>query len=191
MSTTNPIFCGKKVFNMRAEKIFREASDCFYMKKYDMALDLLEQVVSLDKNHTKAFLLIGDINLLNEGCETEALLAYEKAILSNPTSAQALGSKAYVLDILGRYDDALENCEKAFLCVNDKDNDQLSSLFDQKISLLCSLHKYDDASKVLNEAIRKLNEENANYIRSCYSQKINLQKKSYEKSKQPNLKLIF
>lgn len=191
MYTTNPLNMGKKVFNIRAEKLFREANELFYLKKYDEALDLLEQVVRIDKNHTKGLLLIGDIKLLTEGNEYDALAAYDKAILSNPTSTQALGSKAYILDILGRYEEAYENCEKAFLHANNNDNDQLSSLYDQKISLLCSMKKYDDASKVLNEALKVLNEDNANYIKSCYLQKINLKKKSQNKAKQPNLKLIF
>ena len=95
----------------------------------------------LDKAHTKALLLIGDIKLLTEGSEQEALEAYDRAILSSPDCTQAYGSKAYVLDILGRYDEAFENCEKAFEYVNREDNAQLSSLYDQKISLLCSIAK--------------------------------------------------
>ena len=191
MNEDNPITKGKKVFNMRAEKIFREAQELFYLKKYDTSLDLLKQVVAIDKNHTKAHLLIGDINLLNENNETEALAAYEKAILSNPYSTQALGSKAYVLDVLGRYDEAFESCEKAFLYVNHNDNDQLSSLYDQKISLLCSMKKYIEAGKILKEALDVLNEENSNYLKSCYWQKIKLKQKAEKQEKQSHLKLIF
>lgn len=191
MSTSNPISYGKKVLNIRAEKIYREACELFYLKKYNEALLLLENVIKIDKNHTKAYLLIGDIKLLTEGNEQDALSAYDCAIISNPMSTQALGSKAYVLDILGRYEEAFENCEKAFLYANKEDNDQLSSLYDQKISLLCSLKKYDLASKTLSEAIENLNEDNANYLKSCYLQKINLKKKRQSKINQPNLKLIF
>ena len=191
MYVSDPFRSGKKLFNFQAEKLYREAGENFYLKKYDRALELLSETTMLDKSHTKALLLTGDIMLLQEGKEKEALNAYDKAILSNPASTQAYGSKAYVLDILGRYDEAFENCEKAFEYSNPDDNDQLSSLYDQKISLLCSLKKYDEAGNTLNEAMNVLSEDNANYLKSCYLQKINLKKKTQKKENQPNLKLIF
>ena len=191
MYSTNPIGGGKKFFNFQAEKLYRDACENFYLKKYDRALDLLKETTMLDKFHTKALLLTGDIFLLQEGKEIEALEAYDRAIISNPTSTQAYGSKAYVLDILGKYEEAYENCEKAFEYSNSADNDQMSSLYDQKISLLCSLKKYNEAGKVLAQAMEVLNEDNANYLKSCYLQKINLKKKAQKKETQSNLKLIF
>ena len=191
MNSSNPITAGKKIFNIRAEKLYREACEFFYLKNYEQSLILLEEAIKLDKNHTKALLLMGDIKLLTEGNENEALDAYEKAILSNPYSTQALGSKAYVLDILGRFEEAFENCELAFKYANKNDNDQLSSLYDQKISLLCSLKKFDEAGKVLAEAIEVLSEENGNYLKSCYAQKINIKKRTNQTENQPDLKLIF
>ena len=131
MNASDPISFGRKVFNIQAEKLYREACELFYLKKYENSLNLLNNAIAIDKNHAKALLLIGDIKLLNEGNEQEALSAYDKAILANPTSTQALGSKAYVLDILGRYDEAFECCEKAFIHANKNDNDQLRSLYDQ------------------------------------------------------------
>ena len=191
MSSTNPIRFGKKVFNIKAEKLYREACELFYLKNYDKSLILLDEVTGLDKYHTKALLLTGDIKLLTQGNEEEALSAYERAILSCPSSTQALGSKAYVLDILGRYEEAFENCELAFQYVDRNDNDQLSSLYDQKISLLCSLKRYDDAEKTLTEALSCLTEDNGNYLKSCYAQKISIKKKSQKSENQPSLKLIF
>ena len=191
MNSSNPIKAGKKIFNIKAEKLYREACEFFYLKNYEQSLILLEEAIKLDKNHTKALLLVGDIKLLNEGNEAEALEAYEKAIISNPYSTQALGSKAYVLDILGRFEEAFENCELAFKYANKNDNDQLSSLYDQKISLLCSLKNFNEASKVLSEAIGVLSEENGNYLKSCYAQKINIKKRANQTENQPDLKLIF
>ncbi len=191
MNSSNPIKAGKKIFNIRAEKLYREACELFYLKNYEQSLTLLEEAIKLDKNHTKALLLVGDIKLLMEGNENDALNAYEKAILSNPYSTQALGSKAYVLDILGRFEEAFENCELAFKYANRNDNDQLSSLYDQKISLLCSLKKFDEAGKVLTEALGVLSEENGNYLKSCYAQKINIKKRANQSENQPDLKLIF
>ncbi len=191
MNPDNPFKQGKKVFNIRAEKLFREASENFFLKNYSQALTLLEEVLCLDKAHTKALLLQGDIKLLSQGEENAALNAYERAVLSNPCSTQALGSKAYVLDILGRYEEAYENCLLAFKYVDRKDFDQLSSLYDQKISLLCSLKRYDEAGKALNEAIENLTEEHGNYLKSCYAQKISIKKKTKKSENQPNLKLVF
>ena len=190
MYSTNPFRGGKKFFNFQAEKLYREACENFYLKKYDRALELLNETTSLDKAHTKALLLTGDIKLLQEGNEKEALDAYDKAILSNPASTQAYGSKAYVLDILGRYEEAYENCEKAFEYSNKNDNDQLCSLYDQKISLLCSMKKYDEAGKALAEAMTVLNEDNAGYIKSCHLQKINIKKREKKSENQPNLRLV-
>lgn len=191
MYSTNPFRSGKTLFNLRAEKLYREACENFYFKNYEKALELLSETTAIDKMHTKALLLTGDIMLLQEGKEKEALEAYNKAILSNPCSTQAYGSKAYVLDILGRYEEAFENCEKAFEYSNKKDNDQLSSLYDQKISLLCSMNKYDEAGKVLAEAMDVLNEDNANYLKSCYLQKINIKKRAKKTENQSHLKLLF
>ena len=134
MYSENPIREGKKIFNIRAEKLYRDACEQFYLKNYEQSLILLEDAIAIDKSHTKGLLLKGDIKLLNQGNELEALEAYEKAIISNPCSTQALGSKAYVLDILGRYEEAFENCLLAFKYADKNDNDQLSSLYLPKMS---------------------------------------------------------
>ena len=76
-------------------------------------------------------------------------------------------------NILGRYEEAYDNCLKAFEYVNSEDNDQLSSLYDQKISLLCSMEKYEEAGKTLTEALHVLSEDNGNYLKSCYNLKRN------------------
>ena len=188
--TTDCINHNKRVFNLKAEKAFREANDMFYSRNYDRALELLQETVSLDPNHSKAFMLKGDIMLMNEGNEKQALDAYEMALHSNPKNPQALGSKAYVLDILGQFNAALECCNEAFSCVNNEDKDQLCSLYEQKLSLLCSLENYDRAQEVLKEAVENLPEENSDYLKSCFLAKIRVNKVK-NKNNQPNLKLIF
>lgn len=188
--TTDCIKHNKRVFNLKAEKAFREANDSFYSRNYDRALELLQETVSLDPYHEKAFMLKGDIMLMKEGNEKQAIDAYDMALRSNPKNSQALGSKAYVLDILGQFKSALECCDKAFSCVDTKDKDQLCSLYEQKLSLLCSLKEYDKAQAVLTESIENLPEENSDYLKSCFLSKIRINK-AKNKENQPNLKLIF
>ena len=188
--TTDCIKHNKRVFNLKAEKAFREANDMFYSRNYDRALELLQETVTLDPYHEKAFLLKGDIMLMNEGHEKQALDAYDMALRSNPKNSQALGSKAYVLDILGQFKSALECCDEAFSCINTKDNEQVCSLYEQKLSLLCSLGEYDTAQNILAEAIEKLPEENSDYLKSCFLSKIRANR-AKNKENQPNLKLIF
>ena len=77
MDLSNPINSRKKLFNIRAEKLYREACDLFYLKNYEKSLSLLNEITLIDKTHSKAFLLTGDIKLLNEGNEAEALDAYD------------------------------------------------------------------------------------------------------------------
>ncbi|MDD3594060.1 MAG: tetratricopeptide repeat protein [Candidatus Gastranaerophilales bacterium] len=190
-NTTNSIKRVKKVFNINAEKSFREACDLFYLKNYNQSLTLLNKVVELDKTHTKAHLLIGDIRLLHGKDEREALNAYENAIKSNPYSPQAYGSKAYVLDILGKTQEALDSCNLAFENSSKLDDDQLCSLFDQKISLLCTLNRYEEAQTTLETAAKTLPSDNVDYLKSCYMHKINSNRKSKKQSSQTNLRLLF
>ena len=160
----------QKVFNLKAEKLIRKASDSFlYLKNYDKALALVKEVLSIDSEHTKAHLLKGDILLCLDNYE-EALSSYENAVYSNPTSAQAYGSKAGVLDMMNRQEEALESCEKAFECLNYTDKQLLLSLYDQKISLLTALKHYRKAHQVLSEAIMNLPGEDSSYLMSCYGQ---------------------
>ena len=56
MYSTNPIREGKKVFNIRAEKLYRDACEYFYSKKYEQALSLLEakHSASASRSHRAA-----------------------------------------------------------------------------------------------------------------------------------------
>ncbi|MFA6989703.1 MAG: hypothetical protein WC197_06505 [Candidatus Gastranaerophilaceae bacterium] len=157
-----------KIFNLKAEKLVRKASDAFlYLKDYNKALSLVKEVLSIDPAHTKSHLLKGDILLCMDNYK-EALIAYENGIYFNPSCAQAYGSKAGVLDMMNRQTEALECCEKAFEYLNYNDKQLLLSLYDQKISLLTALKKYRKAQQVLSEAVINLSDEDSSYLVSCY-----------------------
>jgi len=162
----------QKVFNLKAEKLVREASDNFiYLKDYNKALSQIKEALDLDPKHTKAHLLKGDLLLCTDKYQ-EALLSYDDAVSSNLTCAQAYGSKAGVLDMMNRQQEALGCCEKAFEHVNYNDKQLLLALYDQKISLLTALKHYEKAQQVLSEAFNNLPEEDGNYLISCYGNSI-------------------
>lgn len=158
----------KKIFNLKAEKLIREASDNFvYFKDYKKALKQINEVINIDTNHTKAHLLKGDILLVLDKDE-EALNAYEQAILTSPKCAQAYGSKASVLDMLGRIKEALAYSSLAFEYIVKSDRELLTSLYDQKISLLCRLKRFEDAKALLSKATNELCKDDSMYLISCY-----------------------
>lgn len=161
-----------KISNLIVEKLIREASDNFsYNRNYDLALEQVDEALSIEPESTKALILKGDI-LFCMDMDKEALEHFEMAIASDPTSAEAYGSKAGTLDVLGDYQEALICCDRAFELVSLKDKYLLPSLYDQKIILLIRLRRYEDAKKALTRALRILPEDDATYLRSCYQDMI-------------------
>ncbi len=162
----------KRIFNMKAEKLSREASDNFiYFKRYDLALKLANEALELEPYHTKTLMLKGDI-LLCIDKDIEALDAYSLAVESEPFNAQAYGAKAGVLDMLGRPEEALDYCSKAFEFITEKDSHLLVSLFDQKLSILHTLGKSTEAKEVLDAAQKCLCEDEGAYLTSCYEDQL-------------------
>src|SRR5690554_6861480 len=91
----------KKIYNLKVEKLVREASDHFvYYKDYETALEQINEALSIEPEHIKALILKGDI-LFCIDKDKEALEYFDKAINANPYSAEAYGSKAGTLDVLG------------------------------------------------------------------------------------------
>ena len=104
----------KKIYNLKAEKLVREAYDNFlYFKDYEMALEQVEKVLELDSSNDRALILKGNIFFcLDE--KDMAFECFEKALEIDPYSAEAYSLKANILDIKGKEEEALECCEKAF-----------------------------------------------------------------------------
>ena len=167
----------KKIFNIEAEKLVREASDNFiYFRDYETTLDQLTRVLEIEPDHVKALILKGNIFfcidrqdvVMIEGKKNEALEYFEKALGIDPFSAEAHGSKANTLDVLGKVKEAFACCEKAFKNLTVKDKDLLPSLYDQKIALLIKLKRYEDAKLTLKQCYRYLKTEDSFKIASCY-----------------------
>jgi len=158
----------KKIFNIEAEKLVREASDNFiYFRDYETTLEQLTRVLEIEPEHVKALILKGNIFFCIDR-DDEALECFEKALNIDPFSAEAHGSKANTLDVLGKVKEAFACCEKAFKNLTVKDKDLLPSLYDQKIALLIKLKKYEDAKLTLKQCYRYLKTEDSFKIASCY-----------------------
>ena len=183
-----------KVTNLLVEKLIREASDNFsYNRDYELALEQVERALKIDHDNVKALILKGDI-LFCIDMDENALECFETAIKIDPTSAEAYGSKAGTLDVLGRQEEALCFCEKAFEFIKPKDKFLLTSLFDQKIALLIRMKRFEEAKRNLNLAIKTLNDEDADYLFNCYKVMIEnycrLRQKKLAKAEKLSLKVI-
>ncbi len=158
----------KKVFNLRVEKLIREANDNFlYFRDYLSAMEQVNEILEIDECYVRALILKGDL-LFCVDKEKEALECFEKAINYDPFCSQAYGSKAGTLDVLGRHEEALSCCEKAFENITLKDRELLPSLYEQKIAILLELKRYEEADEVLKRSSKILSKEDYNYLISCY-----------------------
>lgn len=183
-----------KIFNLKVEKLIREASDNFsYNRDYELALEQIEEVLEIDPVNTRALILKGDI-LFCMDLDSEALDCFDKAIHADPDSAEAHGSKAGTLDVLGRHEEALRFCDRAFELVKTKDKFLLPSLYDQKITLLLRIRRFEEAKKVINRAVQILPDEDACYLRSCYMGMIEtscrIRRRKLEQAEKLSMKVI-
>ena len=184
----------KKIFNLKVEKLIREASDNFvYYRDCETALEQINEALSIEPDHIKALILKGDI-LFCIDKDKEALEYFDKAINTNPYSAEAYGSKAGTLDVLGYQKEALQYCDKAFENITLKDRHLLPALYDQKIAILIRMKKYEEARLALKKCIKNLPEEDGGYLISCYQSLIELackeKRRKIEKVNMISLKLV-
>jgi len=185
----------KKIFNLRAEKLVREASDNFiYCRDYETALAQINEVLSLEPDHIKALILKGDI-LFCIDKDNEALEYFDMAINADPFCAEAYGSKAGTLDVLGKQIEALNFCELAFENITLKDRHLLPSLYDQKIAILIRLKRFDEAREALKKCAKSLSEEDGCHLISCYQNIIDASCKEKKRKRELvakiSMKLVF
>ncbi|OGI00580.1 MAG: hypothetical protein A2Y25_07485 [Candidatus Melainabacteria bacterium GWF2_37_15] len=174
----------KKLYNLKAEKLIRAANDNFvYFKDYEMALMQLQEVLTLDPDNAKAYILKGTIFFCLDELQT-ALDCFEKALLTDPYSVEAYSLKANVLDIKGNLKEALDSCDKAFINVTEKNQELLTSLYDQKLAILIRSKRYREAKETLRQCYTSLKEEDSSYIASCYRDVIDNLHRKREKKKQ-------
>ncbi len=158
----------KKVLNISVERYLKTAGDLFINQgDYQGALKLVEKALGCDNHNTRALVLYGDI-LFCLNRDQDALVALNEAIRLNPTLAEAYISKAGVLEVMGKFREALQCCRQALVHIDDKKEYLLPSLFDQKIILLIRLKRFREAQRVLDKAIDYLDEESLDFLFSSY-----------------------
>lgn len=173
----------KKIYNLKAEKLVREAHDNFvFFKDYETAMRQAEEVLEADPENVRALILKGNIYFCLDEMQT-ALKYYEKAINTDPYNAEAYSLKSNILDINGNIQEALDSCEKAFQNLRKRDKELLTALYDQKIAILIKLKKYEEARSTLKESYKKLGKEDSSYIASCYREVIETLHKEKKRKK--------
>jgi len=173
----------KKIYNLKAEKLVREANDNFiFFKDYELAMEQADEVIEIDPGNIRALILKGNIYFCLDEME-RAYECYDRALQNNPSSAEAHSLKANILDINGQTKEALDSCEKAFKNLKKRDKELLTSLYDQKIAILIKLKKYSDAKQTLIESYKKLGKDDSAYIASCYRDVIDTLHKEKKRKK--------
>lgn len=185
---------GKRVYNLLAEKLLREANDNFiHYRDYESALHQINEAISIEPTHIRALILKGDI-LFCIDKDNEALEYFDKAINADPYSAEAYGSKAGTLDVLGRQHEALQCCEKALENMTLKHKHLMPALYDQKLAILVRMKKYEEAKEALKKCVKNLSEEDGCYLVSCYQNLIESLRKEKrrkrEKAARISLRLV-
>ena len=158
----------KQVLNFSAQRHLKAAGDLFiYHSDYDGSLKQVEKALALEPSNTRALVLYGDI-LFCLNRDAEALRAFSKAIEINETLVEAYLSKAGVLEVMGRFREALDLCEAAIAMIGEEKDYLLPNAYDQVIVLMIRLKRYRRAQQVLAQTAQFLTPEDHNYLQSCY-----------------------
>lgn len=158
----------KKVLNFSAERYLKTAGDLFiYHSDYFGALGQVEKALESDPNDTRALVLYGDI-LFCLNRDAEALTALNQALTLNSNLPEAYISKAGVLEVMGKYREALLCCKQAFEYIQLQKEYLLPSLFDQQLTLLIRLKRYREAQRLLEVIDTLLEQEDADYLQASY-----------------------
>ena len=158
----------KKVLNFSAERYLKTAGDLFiYHSDYAGALEMVDKALTHDETDTRALVLRGDILFcLNQ--DQEALASFNQALELNEELAEAYISKAGVLEVMGRYREALWCCQRAMTCITEDKSYLYPSLFDQQILLLIRLKRFRHAEQVLKQSSHKHKKKDYEYLSASY-----------------------
>lgn len=184
----------KKVLNFSAERHLKTAGDLFiYHSDYEGAMELVKKALAHDPEDTRALVLYGDI-LFCLNRDIDALNILNKALSLNNKLAEAYISKAGVLEVLGKFREALDCCKEALNHIKPDKRYLLSSLFYQQLVLLIRLKRFREAQRLLDRIHQYLDEEDVDYLNACYrgllDQLCNKRQQIRERAKRLSIQVI-
>ena len=151
----NKVIRDDNIINIRTEKLYREAEDCFfYFSQYKKAVKKLDEAINLTPAHAKCLKLRGDIKY-SIGKINDALEDYTTAAALKPDDAVLLASISSLYEINGNYVAALAFCNMAISKLNVYNNRIFTQLCELKINILISLQRYSEAENYLNSVKRR------------------------------------
>ncbi|MEC4813128.1 MAG: tetratricopeptide repeat-containing serine protease family protein, partial [Scytonema sp. PMC 1069.18] len=148
----HPLFAIKKPpANANEKDLFQYANQLWRIRKYSKTVDVLEQILKLNKNSYHAHYAMGLVLSNEEDKLQKALDALSKAIVIKPYSSEAWKLKTDVLHRLKKFPLALTAVDKA---IKNSDRDYKDfSLYLLRSSILLQLKRYPEALAAINEAI--------------------------------------
>lgn len=147
------------------DEVFSEAYSAYLFSDYKLSADLYKKYVSTKSDDEQAWYSFGEASLRCGALET-ALNAFQKAIDLNPSKALYFKQAALCLDMLNRYDDALNYIQKAH---QKGKNDSVTLMLLGKIYL--RHNQFDKAVEFLQQAIKR-NKQNISaeyYLAKVYA----------------------
>lgn len=161
----------KSVLNLSAKRHLKIASELFiYHSNYEAALEAVEKALECEPDNQRALILYADVLFCLQR-EMEGLAVLDKVIAASPHSAEAFVSRASILEAIGHYREALEDCNKALEHIGEGKHYLYASVYEQKISLLISLKLFRATESVLSEAAHHLDWDDYDYlITMCQNQ---------------------
>lgn len=141
-------------------EIFNKARELFQGNQLKASMELLEEVLNLNPNHSEAYFLSGNI-LHIKGQLGKAIKAFKKVLELDPNHTDAAISLSVIYNDIGKYDEAKAIFEKANNRVKKESTGISDAHLNKKFAIkhfeiaemYYSYNRYDEALFEYNKAI--------------------------------------